>query len=45
MDNAAARLSDYNHRSLANLTAADLDAIERGAGPMLERLGYRRPAP
>lgn len=45
MDDAAARLSDYNRRSLANLSAADLDAIERGAGPMLERLGYRRPAP
>jgi hypothetical protein len=44
MDNAAARLSDYNHRSLANLSTADVDAIERGAGPMLERLGYRRPA-
>jgi hypothetical protein len=44
MDNAASRLSDYNHRSLANLSATDLDAIERGAGPMLKRLGYQRPA-
>lgn len=42
MDNAISKLIDYNARSLANLSADDLDAIEQEAAPMLERFGYQR---
>lgn len=42
MDDATTRLTDYNRRSLANLSAADLAAIDAVAGPMLDRLGYER---
>ena len=42
MDDATTRLTDYNRRSLANLSSADLAAIDAVAGPMLDRLGYER---
>jgi hypothetical protein len=37
------RIQDHNARSHAALDAADLDAIEAAAGPLLARLGYARP--
>lgn len=36
-------IRDLNARSHAALDAADLDAIEASAGPLLARLGYARP--
>jgi hypothetical protein len=38
-------IRDRNARSHAALDAADLDAIEAVAGPLLVRLGYARPRP
>jgi RimJ/RimL family protein N-acetyltransferase len=42
MDNAPSRLADYNARSLANLSADDLAAIEHEAAPMLDLCGYQK---
>ena len=42
MDGVATGLTDYNRRSLANLSAADTAAVDAVAGTMLDRLGYAR---
>lgn len=42
MDDATTRLTDYNRRSLENLSPADIAAVDAVAGPMLDRLGYER---
>jgi len=40
MDNAAAKIQDFNGRSLARLSARDIETINRHAGEMLARFGY-----
>lgn len=40
MDNAAAKIQDFNGRSLARLSPRDIETINRHAGEMLARFGY-----
>jgi len=40
MDNAAAKIQDFNAKSLKRLSQSDIDVINRHAGEMLERFEY-----
>lgn len=42
MDNTAAKIQDFNIKSLARLSDSDIDVINRYAGEMLERFGYTK---
>ncbi len=44
IDGTAALIRNFNERSVQQLSARDLAAIDRIAGPLMERLGYERRA-